>query len=469
MQATMANLSDDARRMSFLTCLFGAFVFVQFSVLGLANHAGEGYLATGQRELVYYALQAFVIGGYLLHALFHRHRTCKRMRYVFVCGVIGALLVCVAAMLVVGPASPGYVVASMAAALCVGAIGGAVHLRMSRATLMGDGIARCMGLGSAAAVVIQYLLQIRWGVTPFLPVFMLAAIATLSLLLLRAEPEDSPEGDGKVAPTSPQRIAATAVIAATFILFTCFYNETIHHLMIQSNYTTYTVYSWPRLALVPGYLIFAAIGDKKGGRYVPVASLCVMLVALLNVILVGERGTYWLNMCLFYLAIAAFTSYYLLTFWRLAPGTRHPALWAPFGRMLDSGMVLLAGAINLSALPAPVVLGLDIAGVAVVIVLMALGGDLNLADASPSPEEAEPAPSPEERVQLLAIECGLTEREREVLSALVLTEDKNQQIADALGISRRTLQTHISRIYQKTSVETRAGLVMRANGETWSH
>ena len=110
---------------------------------------------------------------------------------------------------------------------------------------------------------------------------------------------------------------------------------------------------------------------------------------------------------------------------------------------------------------------------------MALSGDLNLTDASPSPslEEVAPAPSPEEvapalsleeRVRLMAVECGLTEREGEVLSALVLTEDKNQQIADALGISRRTLQTHISRIYQKTNVETRAGLVMRANGEAQS-
>lgn len=256
------------------------------------------------------------------------------------------------------------------------------------------------------------------------------------------------------------------LVAATFTLFACFYNEYIHHLMIQSDYASYTVYSWPRLMLVPGYLLFAAIGDRKDGRYVPLASLCIMLIALLSVVLVGDQDAYWLTMCLFYLSIAAFTSYYLLTFWRLAPGTGNPALWAPFGRMLDSVMVLIAGAVNLSALSAPVVLGVDVAGVALVIVLMALGGDFNLAKTSSESEEPEHLPSPEERVQLLAAEYGLTEREREVLEALVLTEDKNQQIADSLFISRRQLQRHISNIYEKTGAASRAGLIKLASDES---
>ena len=63
-------------------------------------------------------------------------------------------------------------------------------------------------------------------------------------------------------------------------------------------------------------------------------------------------------------------------------------------------------------------------------------------------------------------ECSLTNREQEVLAALVLTEDKNQQIADELGISRRQLQTYVSRIYKKTNTTTRAGLVMRMKGES---
>ena len=95
---------------------------------------------------------------------------------------------------------------------------------------------------------------------------------------------------------------------------------------------------------------------------------------------------------------------------------------------------------------------------------MAVGGDFNLTRAPSEPEA--PVPSPEERVKMLADECGLTGREREVLEALVLTDDKNQQIADSLFISRRQLQRHVSSIYEKTGTTSRAGLIIRANGES---
>ena len=78
MQAVTVALSDETKRKLALTCLFGAFVFLQFTVLGLANHAGEGHLAAEQRDMVYYALQVFVILGFLLHCLYFRFCTRKR-------------------------------------------------------------------------------------------------------------------------------------------------------------------------------------------------------------------------------------------------------------------------------------------------------------------------------------------------------------------------------------------------------
>ncbi len=248
------------------------------------------------------------------------------------------------------------------------------------------------------------------------------------------------------ARTPPHRLVFSVVIAATFILFSCFYNETIHHLMIRSDYGAYNVYSWPRLMLVPIYLLFALIGDRNKGKLVPITSLCIMLIALLTVVLVGRSEAYWLNMCLYYCTIGTYTCYYLLTFWRLAPGTGHPAFWAPFGRMLDSAMVLLTGAMNLSALSTPVVLGLDIAGVALVILLMALGGDFTLSAAEavevlPAPEPT-PSLSPEETLAKIRERYDLTPREAEVLRELVLTEDKQTVISERLNIQVKTLQDY---------------------------
>ena len=149
--------------------------FLQFTVLGLANHAGEGYLTTGQRDFVYYALQVFVILGYLLHSLYFRFCAGKRIQSAAVGSVFSLFLVCVILLCALDHASLLYVIVSMAAALCLGCIGGAAHHRMSLETVTGANVARCMGLGSAAAVALQYLLQIRAGVSPLLPVFMTAA------------------------------------------------------------------------------------------------------------------------------------------------------------------------------------------------------------------------------------------------------------------------------------------------------
>jgi len=453
------SLSDKTKQELSLTCLFGAFVFLQFTVLGLANHAGEGYLTTGQRDRVYYTLQVFVILGYLLYSLFFRFCTGKRSRNVISYAVFGIFLACIILMSAARFASLHYVIVSMAAALCLGALGGAAHLRMSRATLTNVRVARCMGLGSATAVVLQYLLQIRWGITLLLSVFMLAAFFLFVFLLLQTVPKSITEDDRKPEKTPPARIVFSAVITAAFILFACFYNEYIHHLQIQSDYEVYNVYSWPRLMLVPVYLLFAAVGDRKNGKYVPLASLCIMLIALLNVVLIGSSEAYWLNMCLFYCAIAAFTSYYLLVFWRLAPGTKQPAFWAPFGRMLDSAMVLVTGAIGLGRLPSAVILGVDIGGVALVILLMALGGDLNLSavEALPAPE-APPTLSPEEALTRMRERYDLTPREAEVLRELVLTEDKQTVISERLNIQVKTLQDYVTRLYRKTGAATRAGL-----------
>lgn len=334
-----------------------------------------------------------------------------------------------------------------------------------------------MGLGSAAAVVLQYLLQIRRVETPLLFLFMPAAFLLFTFLLLFQNPETVIEDGKKAEKTPPLRIVLSVLITVIFLLFACFYNEYIHHLQISSDYGAYNAYSWPRLMLVPGYLLFAAIGDRKNGKYVPIASLCIMLVSLLTVVLIEIPEANWLNMCLFYFAVSAFTSYYLLTFWRLAPGTGNPALWAPFGRILDSGMVLLTGALRVSSLSAPVILGIDIAGIAMVILIMAVSGDFaltgsakeerNFMTESPSEipesvpaaeEKITPVRSPEDTLERMKNNYHLTPREADVLRELVMTEDKQTVICERLSIQVKTLQDYVTRLYRKTGVSTRTGL-----------
>lgn len=139
-------------------------------------------------------------------------------------------------------------------------------------------------------------------------------------------------------------------------------------------------------------------------------------------------------------------------------------------------MVLLTGAIHLSSLPPAVMLGVDIAGIALVILMMAVGGDFNLTTAgtvgisataneiSQSIHENSAAPgaplplSPEEALNQMRERYGLTPRETDVVRELVLTEDKQAVISERLSIQVKTLQDYVTRLYRKTGATTRAGL-----------
>ena len=433
--------------------LFGSFMFLQFALLGLGNHAGEGLLSDSRRELVYYGLQVLVILGFLGYAAAERFLK-NALRKYFRNGVPAVLAAGSLILALADRATVLYVCVTFAVMPFLGFLGGAVYHRMSLWTSAGVSTARRMGIGCAAAAALQYASQIGWGETPLLPVFMLAAVILLRCAF-QSEPEPPAPENGEV--TSPRSILFACLTAASFLLFIGFYNGYIHHLQIQTGYTEYNVYSWPRLMLIPCYLLFAFIGDKRRGRLVPVVSLCLSLTALLNSVLIGSSGAYWLNMCLFYCAVAASVSYYDLTFWRLAPGTKHPALWASAGRMLDSVMVLVGAGCQVSKLDTSAVLAVNIICLAALILLMSVTGSFNLSDLT----EQQLAPSllsPETTLELIRKQFSLTPRETDVLRELVLTEDKQTAISERLSISVKMLQKYVTSIYKKTGAETRSGL-----------
>lgn len=317
-------MPDRGKATLYLTGLSAAFVFLQLCVLCMGNRTGAAVLPPERLELVYYAEQVAVILGFALYAAL-RSRASVPVRRVLMPGAL-ALLTAGAGLLLFARNGVAGLAALCLTLLSLGCVGGPWYLRMAQAAALGLPVGRGMGLGYAAA--------------------------------------------------------------AALLLFTAFYNGYIHHLQIRSGYGDYNVYAWPRLMLIPGYLLFAALGDRSGGRLVPLAALCIVTAALLNAVLAGAD---WLNMCLFYVAISASVSYYNLSFWRLAAGTKSPARWASMGRVLDSAMVLLCGALRVSALSAPAVLALDLGGLATVLVLMAMNGDLSLA---PVPARAVPAAGP---------------------------------------------------------------------------
>ena len=230
--------------------------------------------------------------------------------------------------------------------------------------------------------------------------------------------------------------------------------------------------------MIPAIVLFCAIGDLKGGKLLPISTLCVVVIALLNTALLA-RETYILNMCLDYIAMTAVIAYYHLTFLRLAPYTKHPYLWASMGRVLHSAEVILSFALNMSALSSVAVLIIDIVALVVVIVMMSLTGAFNLsasravqipgdaqrpsdmepvARSSDYPETDEEPIAQTDPFSVVKETYGISPSEMKVLRELVMTDDKQDVIAARLNISVSTLRHHITSIYKKTGTQTRSAL-----------
>lgn len=92
--------------------------------------------------------------------------------------------------------------------------------------------------------------------------------------------------------------------------------------------------------------------------------------------------------------------------------------------------------VNLSSLPVPVILGADIAGLAIIILMMSINGDFNLIEPGTAGRASEsgisrtaaegipPMLNPEDALARIMENYHLTPRETDVLRELVLTEDK---------------------------------------------
>ena len=406
--------------------LFCSFMFVQFIILRMSNQAGRGYLEEQRQELVYLFIQLVVIGGFFSHALIkskvQSEKACKGATLV-------SLALCMAgtAVMLFSPAaSLFYLMVTGLSVFFLGFTGGAVYCQLASLNADKARTGLCVGAGYAAAVALQFCLQLQWTVIPALSVMLAVSFGALGFLLL----------------------------------------SYIHHLQIASGYTDYNVYTWPRLLMIPAILLFGFLGDLRGGKYLPLGTLCVVVVALLNTVLLG-RETYILNMCLYYVAITAVIAYYNLTFIRLAARTRHPAIWVVMGRVIDSATVVLGMTLKFSTFSQAAILMTDIAALVVAIIMMTLTGAFDLSEHARHEAQfvSETAPVHEPQTEtetdpFSAIQESyrITPSEMKVLRELVGTDDKQDAIALRLNISVSTLRHHITSIYKKTGTQTRSAL-----------
>ena len=445
----------------FLSALCAIYMFEYMVTLTFIDQRSAAITGMTWQLYLHYIDYALVALGFVSFALLRRvteHFTFRRTLLLLPSVAYG----CAMALLFRLENVAAFSASAMGAAYFMGLLGGMVYFCMAAALADSNKMGRVMALGASTAVLLQYLLQEYWRVTAGIPAALaLGFCAALYLTVRRPWEWLTQDCLPYEAPKPEKERAMTGALVRLCLNVLCLYAiSTIYDrqmmlLNVQSGYEDYNLYAWPRLFTIAGYLLVGVLADVGGGKLLSVATLCTALVALLNPVLFGNPDYYAANMCLFYLCLGGCLSYYNLAFWRIAPRTGWPELWASMGRITTNLFSALLTLTPVGSLSMTAAIAMDVVLFGVLVVSMAAGGELALA--RPAPQET-PKPTREQRIRDYCARCAFTPRETEVFERLITTEDGVQEIADQLFISRRVLQRYIASIYQKTGTKTRAGL-----------
>ena len=243
---------------------------------------------------------------------------------------------------------------------------------------------------------------------------------------------------------------------------------------------------WPRLLLVASSLAAGALFDLHGRSYMNIGMTCVAMLSTLSffvLIIDGNGGNELAATIIFYLGSGFFVVFFTTKFAAISLYARWSYFWPCMGRVVNNvcSMLVTAPAVAiissqnvLAAVGAALVMFVGIAitllgqlgqrtddavmqdGLA--LAADNLGGDLAPACSDPALVEAAEL-TPDERLDAFVATFGLTERERDILEALVVSDQSVQDIAATLFLSRSTLYRHISSINKKTGTASRVALI----------
>lgn len=234
---------------------------------------------------------------------------------------------------------------------------------------------------------------------------------------------------------------------------------------------------WPRLLLALSGIAAGFLYDIRGRRWMHMIMYCVTLLSTICVIVIGFGGPFLLGLLVFYLSAGFFSVYFTVGFMDISYHSAKPKLWAGLGRAVNNVCALmimtLAGgfaSVRYEVMIVAVILFFLISVLAFSYQNILIGMELRSMEAAASTlmpqtggtveaEDKQAGLSTMDKFTAFGEQYSLTEREREVLRALLSSGENVQDIAHTLGISRAAIYRHISNMNEKTATKARMGLI----------
>lgn len=420
--------------------------------------------------------------------------------------ITGVLLVSALLLMIMAVRFEVLIAGGLVACCALGYCGSTAHANLARRFAQTPCLARAVAVSYAAGILVQVLnhMVMPAGI-PQKSVLIACAIALVGLLhgARRAKLRDEPASEFEIAELSvdasergarwhddPEAKAAFqgAVVRLT-VATACL---TGVFAALNAGLTTshaagaIDLGDWPRLLLVVSALAAGVLYDLRGRSYMNIIMTCAAMLSTLSFFVLitdGNGGNTLAATIIFYLGTGFFVVFFTTKFAAISLYARWSYFWPCMGRVVNNvcSMLVTAPAVAIiSSQNVLVAVGAALVmfvGIAITLlgqlgqraddVVMQdglplatddLGGDLAPTCSDSEPVEAAELTS-DERLDAFVATFELTERERDILEALVVSDQSVQDIAATLSLSRSTLYRHISSINKKTGTAKRVALI----------
>lgn len=445
--------------------LMGLFTFlflgVEYFFVNVLSHIVPG----NQTVLA----QNYVLGvssaGFALYALFEHFCKDRLKEGCFI--FIALLSVLCMAFIYMGTTYTAVFFAGFVLFLLLGLTGSAVfYISMCRIKTE-KYLARTVGISYALGILLQFvnnnLIRSELAEMIVLSVFLLILIA----LLLKWDycKEDKVQTNLSLSDEEGNEVNGKIVgilLILLVLLMTCIFSTLDNAVTLVHSNGEMDIGQWPRILLAFSGLVAGFVFDLKNRKYMGIIMYCVMVLSTICIAVLKFSGLFLVGLIVFYLSTGFFAVFFTCGFMEISRYMKIPELWAGMGRAVNNMvaaiivnpvLLLLSSDCDLATIVLVLVL---FVAVSIVAVMYTFQKKIFLEELIAMMAEEI---NDEEKLRNFSELFSFTERESEVFSRLVNTEDNNQEIAESLFVSRRTLERHISAIYEKTGVKSRIGLL----------